>query len=153
MLADKYDDPGRSHPCGMIGGVDDEEDDVDGLHDSPKAIDGGNEEAVRLGDAVVEPQQRVEQRQDVRRRLELLRRPAPHDPPERLAVYICMAGVMMPVVLLGKKLKLLLATTKTGKLYMYVYIKRRHTYIGDMKTRTEMMLPTKEEEKKQLIDE
>jgi hypothetical protein len=88
------------HPCGMVGGVDDEEDDVDGLHDSPKAIDGGDEEAVRLGEAVVEPQQRVEQRQHVRRRLELLRRPAPHDPPERLAV--SMHG-LVPVVVFRKK--------------------------------------------------
>ena len=79
---------GWPHPCGVIGGVDDEEDDVDGLHDGPKAVDGGDEEAVGLGEAVVEPQQRVEQREHVRRRLELLRRPAPHDPPEGLAVFI-----------------------------------------------------------------
>ena len=102
----------------MIGGVDDEEDDVDGLHDRPKAIDGGNEEAVRLGDAVVEPQQRVEQREHVRRRLELLRRPAPHDPPERLAVY---AGCGARPWCWQRKLLICrqLATTTTGRLCIY----------------------------------
>lgn len=122
----------------MIGGVDDEEDDVDDLHDSPKAIDGGDEEAVRLGDAVVEPQQRVEQREHVRRRLELLRRPAPHDPPERLAVYAwCGARGWC----WERKLFNLQAASNDDDRRKTMYISR-HTYIGDMKTRTEMMFPT-----------
>jgi hypothetical protein len=119
----------------MIGGVDDEEDDVDGLHGSPKAIDGGNEEPVRLGGAVVEPQQRVEQREHVRRRLELLRRPAPHDPPERLAVYLYMHGSFQFAAI---------ASSDDGRKTMYI---SRHSYMGEMKTRTEMMLPTKEKAK------
>ena len=44
-----------AHPCGMIDGVDEEEHDVYGFHEGPEPVDGGDEEAARLGDAVVEP--------------------------------------------------------------------------------------------------
>lgn len=106
----------------MVVGIDEEEDDVDGLHEGPEPIDGGDEEAVGLGEAVVEPQQRVEQRHHVWRRLELLRRPAPHDPPERRAA--AMHFIQLKHDMKQRKQMLMVCS-----------------YTGEMKTRTEMMFP------------
>ena len=45
----------RTYPFAFVSGVDEEEHEVDGLHDGAEAIDGGDKQAVRLGEAVVEP--------------------------------------------------------------------------------------------------
>ena len=50
--------------------------------------------------------------------------------------------VWRPAVVLAKKaFNLQAASNDDDRKTMYI---SRHTYIGDMKTRTEMMLPTKE---------
>jgi len=50
--------------------------------------------------------------------------------------------VWCPAVVLAKKaFNLQAASNDDDRKTMYI---SRHTYIGDMKTRTEMMLPTKE---------
>lgn len=64
------------------GSKDKEQGDIDGLQNYAYAVDGGDEVGAGLGDPIVDPQGGAEEGDDVRRRLEPLRRPPPHYPPE-----------------------------------------------------------------------
>jgi hypothetical protein len=66
-------------------GIEEEDSEVDGLDDEADAVDGDDENAVGVddGDAIEHPEHAVEQRRQVRVRLELLHVLGLVDPPER----------------------------------------------------------------------
>lgn len=70
---------------GLPGRVDEVERDVDGLKRGAGAVDGDDEEAVGLEEAVEGPEAGAQQGGHVRQPPEVLRALVPHDPPERRA--------------------------------------------------------------------
>lgn len=68
---------------GLPWRVDEVERDVGGLERGAGAVDGDDEEAAGLEEAVEGPEAGAEQGGDVRQPPEVLRAPAPHDAPER----------------------------------------------------------------------
>lgn len=75
----------RRGNLGLPGRVDEVERDVGGLERGAGAVDGDDEEAAGLEQAVEGPERGAQQGGGVRQPPEVLRVPVPHDPPERLA--------------------------------------------------------------------
>lgn len=127
---------------GLPWRVDEVERDVGGLERGAGAVDGDDEEAAGLEEAVEGPEAGAEQGGDVRQPPEVLRAPAPHDAPERRSGPGSMEIKQKAESSVPLSLSLSSCILRTAEIY--ILRERRGwngTHIGDAKTRMEITFP------------